>query len=88
MKRFTALVRLLSGGTPQRAFSINVPRVQADGDIANRENIKQFSRNKYGRPVQQVEERIMQRFIYNKPEGKSKPAGGGDYLSESLFDVS
>lgn len=90
MKRFTAAVRLLAGGTPQRAFSINVPKAEAAVDVSVREKIKQLSRSKYGRPVAQVEERIMQRFVYNQgTESKGKTRGaGGDYLSESLFDVS
>ena len=90
MKRFTAAVRLLAGGTPQRAFSLNVPRIQMNGDWKGREEIRQRSRSKYGRPVAQVEERIMQRFVYNQgPLNKrNTTAGDGDYLSESLFDVS
>lgn len=90
MKRFTAVVRLLAEGTPQRSFSLNVPRAQGTKDVEAREKIKELSRMKYGRPVAQVEERIMQRFIYNMEQNKKgKPASAGaDYLSESLFDVS
>ncbi|OGY36445.1 MAG: hypothetical protein A3E37_03615 [Candidatus Andersenbacteria bacterium RIFCSPHIGHO2_12_FULL_46_9] len=90
MKRFTAVVRLLAEGTPQRAFSLSVPRAQATKDAEAREKIKELSRKKYGRPVKQVEERIMQRFIYNMEQNKKgkTASSGADYLSESLFDVS
>ena len=90
MKRFTAVVRLLAEGTPQRAFSLSVPRAQMANDAEAREKIKELSRNKYGRPVKQVEERIMQRFIYNMEQNKKgkTASSGADYLSESLFDVS
>lgn len=91
LQRFTAIVRLLVRGTPQRSFSLNVPAPPSGGDSDVREKIRQLSREKYGRPVGEVEEQILQRFSYSSgSEGSSKKTGTGsdDYLSESLFDVS
>ena len=91
LQKFTAVVRLLVEGTPQRSFSLRVPAPPSGGDPDIREAIRRLSREKYGRPVDQVEEQILQRFSYSNASGESgKQAkrGSDDYLSESLFDVS
>jgi len=90
LERFTAVARLLVGGTPQRSFSLKVPPPPAGGDAQTREAIRASSRERYGRPVADVEEEILQRFSYSTDESNSNPKsqGSGDYLSESLFDVS
>jgi len=90
LQRFTAVARLLVGGTPQRSFSLQVPPPPSGGNPEGREAIRQSSRRKYGRPVAQVEEQILQRFSYSAGKGSSKQTGASDddYLSESLFDIS
>jgi hypothetical protein len=90
LQRFTAVVRLLVKGTPQRSFSLKALASPSGGNPDVREAIRQFSRNKYGRPVEQVEEQVLQRFSYSSEEGSSKKTKNSvdDYLSESLFDVS
>ncbi|MDZ4225498.1 MAG: type IV secretion system DNA-binding domain-containing protein, partial [Candidatus Andersenbacteria bacterium] len=89
LERFTACIRLLVNGTPSRPFSLRIPPPPAGGSFDIRERIREMSRQKYGRARADVEEMILERF---KVDGESKPAptdeSGGDYLSESLFDVS
>ncbi len=88
LERFTAVARLLAGGTPQRPFSLKAAPPPEGEDKKTAERIRQLSREKYGRPREKVEEDILRRFNYG---GRDTPppddGGGGDYLSESLFDV-
>lgn len=86
LERFTAVTRLLAHGTPQRPFSLKIPAPPKGGDPNVREAVRQFSRQKYGRARAEVEQEIMDRFKFGQEE---KPRGlGGDYMSESLLDMS
>ncbi len=90
LEKFTAVARLLAKGTPQRSFTLQVPPPPAGGDPASRIAIRDLSRQKYGRPVSDVEEQILQRFQYGQSNPKAPPqtsSADSDYLSESLFDV-
>lgn len=88
LERFTACVRLLANGTPQRAFSLSILPPPRRGDAQGRDAIREQSRQKYGRPRAQVEEDILARFRIGTAAAKPSTAPGtGDYLSESLFDV-
>lgn len=91
LERFVAIMRLLVAGTPQRPFSLMAAPPPSGGDARIRDKVQQFSSEKYGRPVEQVEEQILERFNYNKGVNGTageEPGGSSDYLSESLFDVS
>jgi len=87
LERFTAYIRLLVGGTPARPFSLNISPPPAGGDNQNREVIREYSRQTYGRAKVDVEQQILERFQVGAPPSESKK-GSSDYLSESLFDVS
>lgn len=85
LERFTACVRLLSQGTPLRPFTLRIPPPPAGGSAETREAIRAHSREMYGRPRAEVEERILGRF---RVSGATPPqAAVGDYMSESLFEV-
>lgn len=88
LERFSAVVRLLVAGTPQRPFSLQTMPPPQGGSVEIREQVRAASRETYGRDVEEVERQILQRFAYGaaKPD-TDKPSSGGDYLSESLFDV-
>ncbi len=86
LERFTAVVRLLAGGTPQRAFSLSISAPPQNGDVQAREAVRTYSRAIYGRPKDVVEEEILQRFQVGKV-ATVPPASGSGYMSESLFDV-
>jgi hypothetical protein len=92
LEQFMASVRLLVKGTPQRAFSLKAMPPPARGDAKIREEVRKFSRETYGRPVKEVEKKIMERYQYEVSGESDDKSGGkgqsGDYLSESLFDVS
>lgn len=91
LQRFTACLRLLAGGTPQRPFSLSIAPPAPLGDPVGREAIRAASRATWGRPRAEVEEAILERFAVPKaPARRSLGEGGAnsDYLSESLFDVS
>lgn len=88
LEQFMAIVRLLAGGTPQRAFSLQASRPPAGGDAEGREAIREYSRQKYGQPAALVESEIVRRFQFAENQVASLPADGSDYLGESLFDVS
>lgn len=89
LDRFTAYVRLLIAGTPARPFSLKIPAPPQGGDTQAREAIRQHSRQTYGRSRVDVEQEIAARFAYGAPAKPDKPKpAGGDYLSESLFDIS
>lgn len=85
LERFTAYVRLLADGTPQRPFSLRIPPPPAGGDAAGRDAIRARSRSVYGRARADVEEQILARF--HASNASPAPHSGSDYLTESLFDV-
>jgi hypothetical protein len=89
LQRFTAAVRLLARGTPQRPFSITVPPPPAGGDPQQREAVRGLSRHTFGRPVEQVRAAVLERFQVgnSKGSGTAPPPAGADYMSESLFDI-
>lgn len=90
LPRFTAVLRMLSSGTPQRPFSLKIMPPPAGGDPDAREAVRAFSRARYGRPKSEVEAEILGRFRgpVKSPEGDHGASGqsGGDYMSETLFD--
>jgi len=90
-ERFSAVVRLLVAGTPRRPFSLKTEGPPSGGEVRMRDLVRQLSRETYGRSVVQVEEQILGRFSSSVQTSGDKSSGGrssGDYLSESLFDVS
>lgn len=88
LERFTAYIRLLNNGTPARPFSLKISAPPIGGDPTHREAVRAYSREIYGRSKVDVEAQVMARFQIDIPETPSRPAaGGGDYLSESLFDI-
>lgn len=88
LERFTAIVRLLANGTPQRAFSLKASAPPSGGHVDTRERIRDFSRQQYGRSRADVEQEILNRFaMMNNDQKPPAQEGGQDYLSESLFDV-
>ena len=88
LERFTALVRLLANQTPQRPFSISVPAPPSGGDTGQREAIRERSRATYGRSLDIVEAEILERYNPKDSKPTTAPPDSGDYLGESLFDVS
>ncbi|MFW0871398.1 MAG: type IV secretory system conjugative DNA transfer family protein [Patescibacteria group bacterium] len=58
---YNAYVKMLVGGQPQRSFSI-ATLIPEEGDPAVRDQIKELSREKYGRPRQEVEAEIMRKY--------------------------
>lgn len=90
LERFTALVRLLVAGTPQRPFSMRILPPPTGGDPQQREAIRARSRERYGRAVEEVEAEILERFSPSaKATGDRSPGeqAPSDYMSESLFDI-
>jgi hypothetical protein len=89
-EQYTAGARLLAGGTPRRAFTMKADPPPAYGDPNVREEVRRRSRDSYGRPVSEVEQKILERFSYTTKDEAAKQSGGGsgDYMGESLFDVS
>lgn len=87
LERFTACVRLLVGGTPQRPFSLRVLPPPAGGDVQLRQAIREYSRQRYGRERAVVETEILDRFRFGAEKPSPPQPGGSDYLSESLFDI-
>lgn len=88
LNRFTAYIRLLSKGTPLRPFSLTIPAPPVGGDAAGRDAIREHSRQTFGRSRVDVEEQIIERFQVGSEPTKGSGKASGDYLSESLFDVS
>jgi hypothetical protein len=88
LERFTACLRLLAGGTPQRPFSLRAAAAPSGGDGQGRDAIRAWSRQTYGRSRPEVEEEILGRFQVAAKEVVKPSSPGSDYLSESLFDVS
>ena len=89
LERFTACIRPLIQGTPARPFSLRIPPPPAGGNTELREAIRQRSQQTYGRNKADVEQEILQRFTIGEEPKKpsSSASSGGDYLSESLFDI-
>lgn len=58
---YNAYVKMLVDGQPQKSFSLKAER-PADGDMANKEAIKELSREKYGRPREEIEAEIMKKY--------------------------
>lgn len=89
LERYEAYVRLLVNGTPSRPFSLQVLPPPAKGDANRREAIREWSRQQYGRAKVDVEQQIIDRFkVTGSEPGTASDEAGGDYLSESLFDIS
>ena len=88
LQRFTAVTRLLNNLTPQRPFSLSVSQPPQSGSHEAREAIRRASRDRYGRSRADVEAEILQRFQYGTQGAPAAGSKSGDYLSESLFDVS
>ncbi len=86
LRRFTAIVRLLANGTPERAFSLHSSPAPQMGnpDIAIR--VRKQSRSTYGRPFTAVEKNILERFHFASP-ANAAPKKADSYLAESLFDI-
>lgn len=101
LERFTALVRLLVAGTPQRPFSMRILPPPTGGDPQAGKAIRTRSRERYGRAVEEVEAEILERFNMGPTSAQALPVrqagsagtpaagdtAGGDYMSESLFDI-
>ena len=85
LERFTAIMRLLANGTPQRAFSLAVPAPPSGGDGAVRERVREMSRQAYGTPKERVVAIINERFKVGQASESTQNVGG--YMSESLFDI-
>jgi hypothetical protein len=86
LQRFTAVVRLLANGTPERAFSLtgSLPPMYGNPTVAA--SVREASRTTYGRSRTAVEADILGRFTLPAPK-KEKEASTKEYLSESLFDI-
>jgi hypothetical protein len=85
LERFTACLRLLVSGTPQRAMSLQIDPPAPPLPGSDPERVRQRSRERYGRARAEVEERILERFQAGRSSANSPPTG--PYLGESLFDV-
>ncbi|MEX2054548.1 MAG: type IV secretion system DNA-binding domain-containing protein, partial [Candidatus Andersenbacteria bacterium] len=88
LERFTAYIRLLANGTPQRPFSLKIAAAPNGGDALSRDAIKSYSREIYGRSRAAVEAEILERFGETTAASDTPAASSSEYLSESLFDVS
>jgi len=58
---YNAYVKMLVHGQPQKSFSL-AAAVPTDGDVSVRDMIKNLSREKYGRPREEVEAEIMRKY--------------------------
>lgn len=86
LHRFTAVIRLLANGTPERSFSLSGAMPPQHGNPAVAEQVKANSRREYGRPKNAVEMDILSRF-QAKPDTKTDQKPSNEYHSESLFDI-
>lgn len=86
LRRFTAVVRLLANGTPERAFSLTSSQPPHTGDPDAALRVRHRSRATYGRPFEVVEKNILERFHFAMPPAVTSKQGDS-YLSESLFDI-
>lgn len=86
LQRFTAVIRLLANGTPERAFSLtgSLPPMHGNPEVAA--SVKEASRATYGRSRTAVEADILGRFAFASPK-KPEAVSSKDYMSESLFDI-
>ncbi|MEX0649601.1 MAG: type IV secretory system conjugative DNA transfer family protein [Candidatus Andersenbacteria bacterium] len=78
LNRFTAILRLLVHGTPQRPFSLAVPAPPMSGDTQTREAVREYSRATYGRAKADVEQEILERFRYGTAQDTSAPPAASD----------
>lgn len=86
LRRFTAALRLLNNGTPERAFSLVSLPPPNIGNPDGAQRIRQHSRATYGRHLLDVEKNILERFRFSTAlAGDSGP--NDSYLAESLFDI-
>ena len=58
---YNAYVKMLVDGQPQKSFSLRA-EMPVDGDASNKDAIKALSREKYGRPREEVEAEIMKKY--------------------------
>lgn len=86
LRRFTAVVRLLANGTPERAFSLSSSPAPQTGNPEIATRVREQSRATYGRPFVTVEKNILERFHFASP-ATAAPKKGDSYLAESLFDI-
>lgn len=87
LERFTACIRLLAQGTPQRPFSLRIPPPPSGGDVQTRTAIREQSRLTYGRSRADVEAGILERFSLGTKPTAPPARGSSDYMSESLLDI-
>lgn len=86
LRRFTAVVRLLANGSPERAFSLQTSPPGQTGNPQVASHVRQQSRATYGRPKGEVEKNILQRF-QREADAPVKPVQANSYMAESLFDI-
>jgi len=86
LRKFTAVARLLVGGTPERACSIASSPAPLHGNPEIASQVRESSRTLYGRSRSVVEKDILGRFEIITPK-KKEDASSAEYLSESLFDI-
>lgn len=86
LHRFTAVVRLLNNGTPERAFSLTSSLPPQIGNSETASTIRQQSRATYGRSFEVVAKNILERFQVTVPSVAASKKGDS-YLGESLFDI-
>jgi hypothetical protein len=87
LERFTACIRLLSQGTPQRAFSLKIMPPPVGSNPQQREAVRAWSRQQYGRAKAEVEEEILARFEVGRRAATTPPSTTSGYMSESLLDI-
>lgn len=87
LKRFTAVVRPLVHGTPERACSITVSQVSTPSASNIAQQVREYSRTTYGRSRVDVEAEIRSRFHKEEKPEKQDSATSQAYMSESLFDI-
>lgn len=88
LRRFTAVVRMLVHNAPERAFSLVVEAPFRVGNPEWRDVVRASSRQTYGNSRRDVEQEILERFRYGANDVPTSATSNGDYLSESLFDIS
>ncbi|MDA1168927.1 MAG: type IV secretion system DNA-binding domain-containing protein [bacterium] len=86
LHRFTAVIRLLANGTPERSFSLSGAMPPQHGNPEVADVVRANSRREYGRSKNAVEMDILGRF-QTKPVINTDQKPNNDYHSESLFDI-